>query len=169
MKESEAYPTGRTEGGGHAALARLGHVHLKVRELERAAEFYTRHLGLVVTERVQGYVFLSAGVAHHDLALQEIGAGASPSPPHAVGLYHLAFEVADRIALARAYRRLTRSGVPVAAVDHGISWALYFSDPDGNGIELYWDTRDVPGGQRMWSGRTRPLDPVRLQEGLGER
>ncbi len=156
---------GRAQGGT-TALARLGHVHLKVRQLEPAVAFYTRHAGLHVTERADGYVFLSAGGTHHDLALQEVGAGAPAAPPHGVGLYHVAFEVSDRVALARAWRRLQQDAVPVAAVDHGISWALYFSDPDGHGVELYWDTRAVPGGQTLWHGRTRPLESARLLEGI---
>jgi catechol 2,3-dioxygenase len=83
-----------------------------------------------------------------------------------VGLFHVAFEVDDRAGFVEAYDRLVDAGIPVAIVDHRISWAMYFSDPDGNGLEIYWDTRDQPGGVAIWEGRDRPLDLERMREGL---
>lgn len=141
----------------------LGHVHLKVRDIGRAVAFYTRYLGLVVTERIgDHYVFLSASARHHDLALQNIGPDARPPERYTTGLYHVAFEVPDKRALVDAYLNLIQDGCEVRAVDHGISWALYFTDPDGNGLEIYYDTRGEVGGTEMWQGRTRPLAEVLL-------
>jgi catechol 2,3-dioxygenase len=145
----------------------LGHAHLKVRDLARSVAFYTRFFDLRVTEEIPGaFVFLSGGPVHHELALQQVGPDAAPPNPYGVGLYHIAFEVPERRAFAQAYNALTRAGVPVAAVDHGISWAIYFSDPDGNGLEIYWDTRREPEGKARWDGRSLPLGAVRILEGL---
>lgn len=136
----------------------LGHVHLKVHDLDRAVAFYTQVFGLQLVERMGNhYAFLSAGHHHHDIALQNVGANAPAPPPHATGLYHVAFEVPSRSAFADAYRTLIAAGVDVATVDHLISWALYFYDPDGNGLEIYWDTRGQPGGNTLWRGRNLPL------------
>ena len=144
-------------------MAGLGHAHLKVRDLERAVEFYTRFFGLSVTERLGGqYVFLSGNSMHHQLALQKISEDAKGPDPSSVGLYHLAFEVPDRESLVEAYRALRRADIPVRAIDHGISQALYFDDPDGNGLEIYRDTRQEPGGVQRWQGNSRPLDEADL-------
>ncbi len=140
-----------------AIAGEIGHVHLKVSDLARAARFYTEVLGFRVTERVGPYLFLTAGWHHHDIALQELGADAARPQPHMVGLFHFAIELPDRRALAEAYRTLRDHGVELeAAVDYGISQALYFADPDGNGIELYVDTRGE--GRPLWGGRTARLD-----------
>jgi catechol 2,3-dioxygenase len=152
---------------GPAYTTRLGHAHLKVRELARAVAFYTRFFDLKVVEEIPGaFAFLSGGLLHHELALQEVGADAAGAVPGGVGLYHIAFEVPDRRAFARAYHTVTTAGIPVAAVDHGISWALYFSDPDGNGLEIYWDTRSEPEGTAAWRGRSLPLGAVRILSAL---
>jgi len=141
---------------------RIGHVHLKVRDLERSVDFYRRTLGLEVTERAgHGFAFLSGGDAHHELALQEVGDGAEAAPRRSVGLYHTAWEVADREAFAEAREALAEAGVSAQAVDHGISWALYFRDPDDQGVEIYLDRRDAPDGTERWRGRTRPLHEPR--------
>ena len=108
------------------------------------------------------YVFLSGGGFHHEIALQGLGPNAPAPDPRSVGLFHVAFEVPDRQAFAQAYQVLTSAGVPVAAVDHRISWAMYFSDPDGNGLEIYWDTRDQPSGTDLWEGTDRPLLDARI-------
>ena len=140
-------------------MATIGHVHIKVRDLEEATDFYTRFLNLKVTERVTNrYAFLTAGEMHHDVALQHVGPNAPLPERHAVGLYHTAFEVPDKRAFAETYRQLTQAGVPVVATDHRISWALYLSDPSGNGVEIYCDTRSEPNGAATWEGADRPLD-----------
>ncbi len=151
--------------------SKLGHVHLKVRDLDRAIAFYTQLVGLRLVERVgDQFAFLSAGENHHDIALQNVGTAAPAPPPHATGLYHVAFEVPDRASFARVYRDLAAAGVDVATVDHLISWAIYFSDPDGNGLEVYWDTRCQPGGQCLWRGRNLPLRAATIlaSEGMEE-
>lgn len=147
---------------------KIGHAHLKVRDLERAIDFYTRFLHLQVTERVgDHYAFLTGGDLHHEIALQNVGPAAPLPPRHGTGLYHVAFEVPDRRSLALAYKALTEAGVRVAPVDHFISWAVYFDDPDGNGLEIYWDTRGEPGGRKLWRGQNAPLSHEALMEALG--
>jgi len=148
--------------------ARLGHAHLKVKDLERSIAFYTTVLNLTVTERVGGdYAFLSGGSLHHEIALQRVGASAPQPPAHGTGLYHVAFEVPDRRALAEAYERLRAAGIAVTPVDHFISWALYFDDPDGNGLEIYWDTRDETHGRKQWRGESAPLSPSQFLKSPG--
>ncbi len=142
---------------------KLGHVHLKVRNLQRSLVFYRSYFGMEVTERIgTTFVFLSAGPAHHEIALQEVGEEAPLPQRHEVGLYHVAFEVADQQAFAAIYRQLSSSGVTVYPIDHRISWALYFSDPDGNGLEVYWDTRGAEHGVAEWEGADRPLPADRI-------
>lgn len=141
-------------------MAVLGHVHLKVRNLDRSVEFYTDVFDLSVTERVQSrYVFLSSDRRHHQLALQAVGEQAS-GPGAGVGLYHAAFEVDTPNQLRALYERLTTHDVDITPVDHRISKALYFSDPSGNGLEAYLDTRDSE--EDRWRGRNRTFDPLRL-------
>lgn len=120
---------------------RIGHVHLKVSDLERSVAFYTRVLGFEVMLRVDGAAFLSAGGYHHHIALNTwFSQGGSPAPQSAPGLYHVAILLPNRVELARAYDRLLRHGVTIRlAEDHGVSEAIYFADPDGNGIEIYRD------------------------------
>lgn len=138
----------------------VGHVHLKVRELERATTFYTDVLGLEVTETQGRYRFLSWGDRHHDVALQEVGSDA-PGSPQGVGLYHAAFEVDTGKALAGIYERMQDRNGTVSPVDHGISKALYFDDPDGNGVEVYLDTREE-NDRDLWKGQNDPFDPSEL-------
>ncbi len=136
----------------------LGHVHLKVKDVERATAFYTNVFGLKVAERVGNYVFLSFGQRyHHDLAIHEVPADAAVPGLKDVGLYHFALEVADIRQLALLYRKLKQLNVAVKPVDHGISKVIYFSDPDGNGIEVYVDTRSETG-QQEWQGKSTPLN-----------
>jgi catechol 2,3-dioxygenase len=134
----------------------LGHVHLRVRDVDRSVAFYTAVLDLAVTERDGRYAFLSWGDRHHDVALQGVGEDA-PGPGRGVGLYHAAVEVEDWATLRAVRDRLEERGVAVSAVDHGISEALYFDDPDGNGLEVYRDTR-AERDREHWNGRTAPLD-----------
>jgi len=145
---------------------KIGHAHLKVRNLERSIDFYTRYLKLQETERVANYAFLSAGQFHHDIALQEVGLDAPHPPAYGTGLYHVAFEVPDRHSFAEAYRALTEAGIPVAAVDHFISWAMYFDDPDGNGLEIYCDSRHMPDGRQLWRGQNARLDEATILAAL---
>ncbi len=120
----------------------VGHVHLKVTDLERSIAFYREALGLEVMQRMgDSAAFLSAGGYHHHLGLNSWESrGAGPAPRRAAGLFHAAFLYPTRSALARAYARLIAAGVPLeGAADHGVSEALYLRDPDDNGLELYWD------------------------------
>jgi catechol 2,3-dioxygenase len=141
-------------------MTRLGHVHLKVRDLDRAVEFYTNTLGLHVAERYGHYAFLSFGTQHHDLALQALGDDAADPGP-GVGLYHSAWEVETPEELQATYKRLQTRGVSVTPVDHVISKALYFDDPDGNGVEVYLDTRET-NDEYEWRGLNRQFDPEEL-------
>lgn len=150
-------------------ITKIGHAHLKVRDLARSVEFYTRFLGMHVTEQVdRRYVFLTGGDLHHEIALQRVGVMAPGPPAEGTGLYHIAFEVPDKRSFALAYRALTQAGIYVAPVDHYISWAMYFDDPDGNGLEIYCDTRDAPGGRRLWAGDNASLDEAKILAVLEE-
>src|ERR1700692_482139 len=121
---------------------RIGHVHLKVADLDRALKFYCGVLGFELQQRFGTQAaFISAGGYHHHLGLNTWeSAGGSPPPPRSTGLYHLAILYPTRAALADAVRRLVAAGIELeGASDHGVSEALYLRDPDGNGVELYWD------------------------------
>lgn len=120
----------------------IGHVHLKVADLERALRFYRDVLGFEETMRYGNEAaFLSAGGYHHHIALNTWESlGGSPPAPGTTGLYHLAILYPSRAELADALLRLREAGVPLeGASDHGVSEAIYLRDPDGNGVELYWD------------------------------
>ena len=121
---------------------RVGHVHLKVSDLERAIAFYRDVIGLDVMQRYgSGAAFLSAGGYHHQIGLNTWeSAGGPPPAPNATGLYHVALVYPDRRALAVALRRILDHEVPLdGAADHGVSEAIYLRDPDGNGLEIYRD------------------------------
>ncbi len=141
----------------------IGHVHLKVADLERALGFYVGVLGFALTQRMgAAAAFVSAGGYHHHIGLNTWESrGGSPPPPGTTGLYHLAIRYPNRASLADALRRVQAAGIPLeGASDHGVSEALYLRDPDGNGVELYWDRpRDqwplTRGGQIAMY--TRPL------------
>ena len=140
---------------------RVGHVHLKVADLNRSLAFYRDVLGFEVTQIWQGAAFLSAGGYHHHLGLNTWESlGASPPPPNTTGLYHVAFLYPTRALLGDALRRITNARISLdGASDHGVSEALYLRDPDNNGVELYWDRpenewpRDSNGGVAMFSRR----------------
>lgn len=143
---------------------RIGHVHLKVADLERAVAFYRDVIGFEITQRYGlEAAFLSAGGYHHHIGLNTWeSAGGKPPPPGTTGLYHVAILYPTRAKLAAALRRVLEAGIPLdGASDHGVSEALYLRDPDNNGVELYWDRpreqwpRDADGGMAMF---TRPLD-----------
>lgn len=158
-----------TDQVDHPYSAKIGHAHLKVRDLDRSVAFYERFLKLRVTERVgDHYVFMTGGAYHHEIALQRVGPDAPAPEPYGVGLYHVAFEVPDRRDFAAAYATLTQAGVSVATVDHFISWAMYFDDPDSNGLEIYWDTRVEPDGRQLWRGDNIPLSPEKIIAALAE-
>jgi catechol 2,3-dioxygenase len=147
---------------------RIGHVHLKVADLERALHFYRDVLGFQITQRYgKQAVFLSAGGYHHHIGLNtwESAGGASP-PAGTTGLYHVAILYPTRALLADALRRVMAANLELeGAADHGVSEALYLRDPDGNGVELYWDRppeqwpREVNGELAMF---TRALDLAAL-------
>jgi catechol 2,3-dioxygenase len=150
---------------------RIGHVHLKVADLQRALRFYSGVLGLEVTQRYgDGAVFLSAGGYHHHIALNTWESlGGSPPPPGTTGLYHTAIVYPTRAALAEALRRVLAAKIPLqGASDHGVSESIYLSDPDDNGVELYYDKpkevwpRTPDGRLAMF---TRPLDLHALLKG----
>ena len=149
----------------------IGHIHLKVSDLERALAFYRDTLGFELTQRYGSQAaFLSAGDYHHHIGLNTWeSSGGSPPPPGTTGLYHLAILYPTRAELADALRRLVEAGIPLeGASDHGVSEALYLRDPDGNGVELYWDRpkeewpRTPDGGLAMFT-RTLDLDALLRQ------
>ena len=146
----------------------IGHVHLKVADLERALGFYSGVLGFELTQRYgRSAAFVSAGGYHHHIGLNVWESrGGSPPAPGTTGLYHVAIRYPSRAALADALRRLIEAGIELdGASDHGVSEALYLRDPDQNGIELYWDRprevwpRDAEGGILMG---TQPLNVAAL-------
>jgi catechol 2,3-dioxygenase len=131
----------------------IGHVHLKVADIERSLAFYAGVLGFELQQRMgDEAAFVAAGGYHHHIGLNTWQSkGASPPAPGHTGLFHVAIRYPDRPTLADALRRLVEAGVPLSgASDHGVSEAIYLADPDGNGIELY---RDRP--REEW-----PHDPV---------
>jgi catechol 2,3-dioxygenase len=146
----------------------IGHVHLKVADLERSLDFYCGVLGFELQQRFGSQAaFISAGGYHHHIGLNTWESkGGSPPPPGATGLYHVAILYPTRALLADALRRLARAGVQLdGAADHGVSEALYLRDPDGNGVELYRDRPEAewprtPGGELAMF--TRALDLAAL-------
>jgi catechol 2,3-dioxygenase len=146
----------------------VGHVHLKVADLERSLAFWHGVLGFDIQQRMgDSAAFISAGGYHHHIALNTWeSAGGAPPPRGATGLYHVAIRYPDRASLADALRRLVEAGVPLdGASDHGVSEALYLRDPDDNGVELYRDRsqaewpRDPDGTLQM---TLHPLDVRKL-------
>jgi catechol 2,3-dioxygenase len=143
---------------------RIGHVHLKVADLERALGFYCGVLGFELTQKYGAEAaFVSAGGYHHHIGLNTWeSAGGVPPPPGATGLYHHAILYPTRADLARALQRLIDNKVPLdGASDHGVSEALYLRDPDQNGVELYWDKPEAQwprSGDGKLAMDTRRLD-----------
>jgi catechol 2,3-dioxygenase len=124
------------------AQTKIGHVHLKVADIENALKFYRDILGFEITQRYgSSAVFLSAGGYHHHIGLNTWHSkNASPAPVNSAGLYHLAILYPTKKDLAQVLMRLIEAKYPLTgAADHGVSQALYLNDPDGNGVELYWD------------------------------
>jgi len=146
----------------------IGHVHLKVSDLERALDFYSGVLGFEIMARYgEEAAFISAGGYHHHIGLNTWESkGGSPPPPGTTGLFHTAIRYPDRRTLAAAVKRVIDAGIPLTgASDHGVSEAIYLNDPDSNGVELYRDRpreewpRTEDGGFTMF---TRPLDLAAL-------
>lgn len=147
-----------------ATTTRIGHVHLKVSELQRSLDFYCGVLGFELMQRLgNSAAFISAGGYHHHIGLNTWeSAGGQAPPTGATGLYHLAILYPNRRELGDALRRVIEAGIPLdGAADHGVSEALYLRDPDANGVELYRDRpeqewpRDSQGKLAMFS---HPLD-----------
>jgi catechol 2,3-dioxygenase len=143
----------------------IGHVHLKVADIERALDFYCGVLGFELQQRMgDSAAFVSAGGYHHHLGFNTWQSkGGSPPPPGHTGLFHVAIRYPDRKALADALRRLVEAGVLLeGASDHGVSEALYLRDPDGNGVELYRDRPEEewprPADERGVAMYSVPLD-----------
>jgi catechol 2,3-dioxygenase len=143
---------------------RIGHVHLKVANIDRSLAFYRDVLGFEVKHRFgDGAAFIAAGDYHHHIGLNTWeSAGGPPPPPGTTGLYHLAILYPDRATLGNALQRLIDAGIALdGASDHGVSEALYLRDPDGNGVELYRD-RPFEDWPRLPNGEptmfTRPLN-----------
>ncbi len=143
---------------------RIGHVHLKVSAIDRSLKFYQDVLGFEITQRYgDSAVFLSAGGYHHHIALNTWHSkGAGPATDNAVGLYHTAILYPSKKDLAEILKRITADSYPLTgASDHGVSLAIYLNDPDGKGVELYWDKPkeqwpvDINGSLQM---TTQPLD-----------
>ena len=156
-----------------APQARIGHVHLKVADLDRAIAFYSGVLGFSVTQRYgAGAAFLAAGNYHHHIGLNTWeSAGSTPPPKGHTGLYHTAFLYPSRATLGDAMKRVLNAGIKLdGASDHGVSEALCLRDPDENGVELYWDKpeadwpRDADGALSMVND---PLDLASLLAAAG--
>lgn len=150
---------------------RIGHVHLKVADIERGLGFWRDVLGFEVTQRRGQAVFLSAGGYHHHIALNTWESAGGQAPPKGTtGLYHVAVLYPTRAALGRALARVLEAGISLTgASDHGVSIALYLDDPDGNGVELYWDRPEadwpVDTAGRLQMGRERVDLEALLAEG----
>ena len=153
---------------------RIGHVHLKVADLQRSLDFYCGLLGFeLITTYGDQAAFISAGGYHHHIGLNTwYSKGASPAPRHSAGLFHTAILYPTRKDLAFIYYRLRKANYPfTGAADHGVSEALYLDDPDKNGVELYWDRprdlwpRKADGSVDMY---TRPLNLDNLLNELNE-
>jgi catechol 2,3-dioxygenase len=150
---------------------RVGHVHLKVADLDRAVAFYTDVLGFKVTSRFgRGAAFLAAGSYHHHIGLNTWESlGATPPPPGHTGLYHTAFLYPDRKSLAQALKRAIDAGVTITGkADHGVSEAIYFEDPDGNGVEIYRDKPEQDWPRHPDGTPALVNDPLDLEALLAE-
>ena len=156
--------------GERAYPVRIGHIRLKVADLARSIEFYTRYIHMRVVEHPgDNFVFLSGGDPHHEVALMKVGGSEQGSrPPDQTGFDHVAFELPGKREFALAFSALTETGIPLRPVDNGISWGMYFSDPEGNQVELFCDTRNTPGGRALWEGQTVELTPEVIKASLAD-
>jgi len=144
---------------------RLGSVRLRVRDVARSEAFYRTTLGVEVTERVGATVFLSLKDEHFVLALEGVGIEEGGVAPH-VGTSSVGWEVPNVWEFWRMHRRLQTANVRFVAEDEGVRWTLRFQDPDANGIEIYVDSRELPGGRSHWGGSTRPVDEALILAAL---
>ncbi len=157
--------------GAAPPQARVGHVHLKVADLDRAIAFYEGVLGFTLKARMgSAAAFLAAGDYHHHIGLNTWeSAGGTPPPPGHTGLYHSAFVYPDRRSLAQALKRVLEAGVKVTGkADHGVSEAIYFNDPDGNGVEIYRDRPEAEWPRRADGSLIISNDPIDLEALLAE-
>lgn len=144
----------------------VGHVHLRVADLDRAIDFYRDVLGFDLTLRYgDRAAFLGAGGYHHHIGLNTWESkGASPPPPGHTGLYHAAFLYPDRPALAQVLRRVVEAGIALdGAADHGVSEAVYLRDPDGNGVEIYCDRAEADWPRDAQGALAMVNDPLDVQ------
>ena len=149
----------------------IGHVHLKVADIDRAIDFWSGVLGFEVTQRYGSEAaFLSAGGYHHHIGLNTwMSKGGSPPPRGTTGLFHAAVLYPTRTSLADALKRLLDAGYPMeGASDHGVSEALYLTDPDGNGVELYWDKPEAEWPRTPDGTLDMVTLPLDLNDLLGE-
>lgn len=152
-----------SESNDRKVRVRIGHVRFTVRDLEHAIRFYSGILNLRLVERVGGtFAFLSGSDSHHDVALQLADVDSPGPAPHATGIDHVAFEVQGKKEFARAFKAAAEAGVEVTTIDNGISWSMYFADPEGNRLELFCDNRARPGGRDLWRGQARDLPPEEI-------
>lgn len=150
---------------------RIGHVHLKVSDLERSLNFYQGLLGFEVTQKYGDQaVFISAGGYHHHIGLNTwYSKGAAPAPVRAAGLFHTAIVYPTRYDLAVIFKRLLEAEYPLTgASDHGVSEAIYLDDPDGNGVELYWDRPEEDWPRNAQGGIEMITEPLNYQSLLAE-
>lgn len=150
---------------------RIGHVHLKVADLDRAIAFYSGVLGFELQQKYGTQAaFLSAGGYHHHIGLNTWESrNGTPPPPGHTGLYHTAFLYPDRASLADALRRVVQAGIPLdGAADHGVSEAIYLRDPDGNGVELYRDRAEADWPRNAEGELDMVNAPLDLQKLLDE-
>ena len=150
---------------------RIGHVHLKVADLDRSIAFYRDVMGVEVVQRYgKQAAFLSAGGYHHHIGLNTWQSrGGQPPAPGTTGLFHVAFLYPDRPSLARALKQVVEAGVTIdGAADHGVSEAIYFRDPDGNGIEIYRDRRESEWPRDANGALDMVNDPIDLPALLAE-
>lgn len=153
------------------AGVRIGHVHLKVSDLDRALKFYCDVLGFELVQKMgSAAAFISAGGYHHHIGLNTWHSkGASPPPERSTGLYHVAILYPTRAALADALKRLLDAKIPLEGVaDHGVSEALYLHDPDFNGLELYWDKPESEWPRDAGGALLMVTDPLDLDDLLSE-
>ncbi|MEK6890128.1 MAG: VOC family protein [Nanoarchaeota archaeon] len=134
---------------------KLNHIHLKISSLKKSEAFYINILGFKVRERVGPFLFLHLGEEHHALALQERD-DANPVDENTLGLYHFALEVQTKKEFQEIMKKLKENNIDYGLIDHVISKAIYFSDPDNNGIEIMIDTRKQK--DQIWKGKNLPLE-----------